>query len=463
MLMRRSPSVLFLVGMGVVATACNWTTFASDAEKAPARSIKAPSGYTSTDFGVSLLPLSDGQGQAAAFVASSLDGAELVVMKIDSGGGVSSTSVAASNLTGTRDSAITSLTEVPGTAPSVELLLGTPNLSDNTNAGQIYSLVLPDGMANAKLVPAVGSVEVGWGRGLATGHLTGATTTDFIVSSDRQLAVLVGATFDAAANAAITMTAGAVGCDVTFDWAGLDNRYRLRRPLLTARLWAGGVEQQLVVGSTHSAAPGVVSFLSVDATASRLTCITTATQPKSHFGQSLATGDFNADGNPDLLVGAPTQGAFVYLGPFQAGSLPTPIAIMDSTGVDFGYAVAALNIDPTPGDEVLIGDPRATVDGVANAGRVVAYKFDASTMTMKEYKTFADHSPESGSSFGSTVDVLKFCTAASISPTTACPDASTAHVLMVGAGNEVFVYFQVGDNIPLRTRDGMMVHDVRGP
>jgi len=192
-----------------------------------------------------------------------------------------------------------------------------------------------------------------------------------------------------------------------------------------------------------------------------LNCITTATQPKSHFGQSLATGDFNGDGNPDLVVGAPTQQAFVYLGPFPAGGLPTPIAITDSTGVDFGYAVAALNVDGQPGDEVLIGDPRATVDGVANAGHVVAYKFAAGAMTA--LTTFSDHSPEAGASFGSSVNALKFCTAASISPTMACPDANTARVLMVGAGNEVFVYYQVGDNIPSRTRDGTMVHDVRGP
>jgi hypothetical protein len=43
----------------------------------------------------------------------------------------------------------------------------------------------------------------------------------------------------------------------------------------------------------------------------------------------------------------------------------------------------------------------------------------------------------------------------------ACPPASLSRILLVGAANEVFVYFRVGDNIP--TASGQTVADVRTP
>jgi hypothetical protein len=78
---------------------------------------------------------------------------------------------------------------------------------------------------------------------------------------------------------------------------------------------------------------------------------------------------------------------------------------------------------------------------------------------MKPYKTYADRSPEASANYGSTVAALKFCTASELASGTPCPEASTSRVLMIGAGNEVFLYYREGE----LKRDGAKLDDVRAP
>jgi hypothetical protein len=463
-----------LAGLGLAlltgSVGCNWTTFADDARKAPVRSIGAPDSFKEQDFGRSLLPLSDGQGKAAAFMASSTNGTSVSVFTVDSGGGVSSTSIPGSALNDTEASTISSLAEDVGSLP-LKLVLASPKVH-NQGYGRVYSYTLSpmlDGAVNTLAVPPLPE-EPGLGRGLAIGRVGGVETkSDTIVASDANLVVMVDGT---------TWTAPAVmgsGCDPTFD-ATLDPRYKLHRPILAARLWpdpAGTTVQQIVSASPHApgGASGMVSFFSVTGagTSFELSCLAAVTAPKpemrARFGVSLATGDFNADGQVDLLVGAPGQNAYIYMGPFAAGTVPTPISISDSEGVDFGFSVAALNVDGNPGDEALIGDPYATVEGKSQAGRVTAYAVNAATMTTEVKKTYSDHNPEANANFGWTVSGLKFCTA-SPSPAAGMPcpsEVETSRVLMVGAANEVFLYFREGANIPERAAGANTISDVRAP
>lgn len=469
---RRAPVSLGLVALALAG--CNWSTFADDAKKAPVRSIGAPSNFKAQDFGRSLLPLSNPQGKAAAFLATSINDPTIAVITVDVSGSVSSAGVPGAALNETESSVISSMAEDTGTSP-LKVILGSPKVH-NQGYGRVYSYLLSptlEGNVTTLSVSTLRGDDTGLGRGLAVGRLGGSDAkSDYVVASDNSVVVLVDGI------AATPPPAAGSVCDQTFDVEGLDARYRLRRPLLTARLWvdpAGAAQQQIVSASPHQGvSPGTVSFYSVVTTTDPVTgvattaapvCITSASAPKPEmrprFGASLATGDFNGDGMTDLLVGAPAQNAYVYFGPFPTGALPTPVVIAAPDGLDFGFAVAALNVDGEAGDEALVSDPAATVGGVAEAGQVTAFKWNAATQTMAAVRTYHDHNPEAHASFGSTVSSLQFCTT-NPSPEAGviCAAGDTSHILLVGASNEMFLYYREGANIPVRA-DG--VADVRAP
>ncbi|MES1207044.1 MAG: integrin alpha [Pseudomonadota bacterium] len=472
--LRHARALLAVVlGAGAVP-ACNWMTFADDAAKAPVRSIASPDSFKSGDFGQLLVPLSNGLGKSAAFIATSINDSNILVVTVDAAGSVTSLPVPKTALDDTRDSPVTSIAEVPDSNP-MRIIFGTPELT-GTGFGRVYTYLLTpalDGAANPIVLPGFLPEEPGMGRALAVGRLGGAENVpDYVVAADDRMGIAVDVANGApvAANGTTTV-GGAAGCDVVDDPAQ-EARYKVRRPLLTARLWddpPGTKVQQVILGATHAASPGKLSFFSVTgaATAPSLNCLTSVSAPapgmKAQFGRALAVGDFNNDMVKDLLVGAPGQEAYVFIGPFPAGGVPTPILISNPGGgdIDFGFAVTALNVDGIPGDEALIADPRATVGGQEKAGRVLAFAWDAASRTMKLTKTYSDHAPESNAGFGTTVNALNFCT--DVVAGAPCAAAASTRLLLIGASNEVFLYFREGDNIPLRLRDGKMIADARTP
>jgi hypothetical protein len=101
------------------------------------------------------------------------------------------------------------------------------------------------------------------------------------------------------------------------------------------------------------------------------------------FGHALATLDFNADGHLDLGVGADRRGAvYVMLGTgdatnddafrrFEAFSAAGPVAGVPGMADDqFGFSVAAGQLDADPADEFVVGAPTFTLDGAAAVGGV---------------------------------------------------------------------------------------------
>jgi hypothetical protein len=290
---------------------------------------------------------------------------------------------------------------------------------------------------------------------------------DYVIGSDNEITLAV----DGASVPTSPLAAGTLGaCEISYDYQQ-DNRYLLRRPMLAARLWpdpADPMLQQLVIGSTHAGlTPGKLSILNVTP-AGTLNCLAVVSGEKPQFGHALAIGDVDNDKSPDLLVGAPGQQAFVYRGwaALPIGTVPpTPIPIAPPGGVDFGFAVLAMDIDDDPGDEVLVSDPRASVDGQTGAGHVLVYKYNPATMQMDQIEELRDLSPEANANFGYTLNALSFCRPDPLMPTlppsVPCRADLTSRILLVGAGNEVFLYYRVGENIPIQP--GQTLPDVRTP
>ena len=80
------------------------------------------------------------------------------------------------------------------------------------------------------------------------------------------------------------------------------------------------------------------------------------------------------------------------------------------------------------------------------------YHLEPTTGTVAQVNDLSDLSPEANASFGYTVNALPFCSGD-------CPNAAPpGRVLLVGAANEVFLYYRVGE-IP--TQAGVAVIDVR--
>src|SRR5262245_19959083 len=86
------------------------------------------------------------------------------------------------------------------------------------------------------------------------------------------------------------------------------------------------------------------------------------------FGQAVAAaGDFNADGHPDVIVGAHFSSgnagrAYLYLGP----SLGSPLVVTGAAGEELGYSVASAGDFNRDGfDDVIVGAP--AIGGLGHA------------------------------------------------------------------------------------------------
>lgn len=129
------------------------------------------------------------------------------------------------------------------------------------------------------------------------------------------------------------------------------------------------------------------------------------------FGKAVASGDVNADGKADIIVGAhgedvgTTTGqgrAYVFDGCTRAlmYTLTTPGSPnCSSLGCRFGEAVGAADITGDGRADILVGAPLEEVGGNSHQGR--AYVFDGGTGAL--LLTLDTPNPGSGARFGSAV------------------------------------------------------------
>jgi hypothetical protein len=116
---------------------------------------------------------------------------------------------------------------------------------------------------------------------------------------------------------------------------------------------------------------------------------------RDEFGASLAVGDFNGDSHPDLAIGEPTGGGFVWVRYSSSTGLPTNIfsgtdngdqlwdlrtlGTNSSSDDRFGAALAAGDFNGDGKFDLAVGVPLRDVGGFKDAGEVRVIYGSAST------------------------------------------------------------------------------------
>jgi hypothetical protein len=413
-----------LLALPVAGSAgCDWRDFDQIKSGTPVLSIGTPPHFLGTDVGHAVLPLSGPASGATGsrFLVSSASQACVGIIEVDAKGHSSGRSVS-SPVFGTGDLTlpITSLAQVPG---GNQILLGAPQANA---VGSVYVMTLGASADVALLASPAG--EDHFGLAVAAGKLAGADAPDFVVLSQSQLTVYL----DGDANQPVVAPQPAADCPLELP-PTLPGRDRTNRALVVGQLTGAGAPQIVLGTPTTPGGSGAVSLFTVDATTGVATCAFTYRNPDARFGHALATGDFDGDGTADLLVGAPPSHAFWIRGPLTAASAVLSVKLTGAGGGELGSAVAALDVDGKPGDEALVGDPDATVDGKTLAGEV---RVVGGAMLDTELPTLRHNTPGANDAFGAQVRALPFCTAGC-----GTPGAVMRNLVLVGAATHTFTYF----------------------
>ncbi|HLK93510.1 MAG TPA: FG-GAP repeat protein [Polyangia bacterium] len=409
-----------------LAAGCDWRDFDTLQGQTPVLRLDPPSGYqTAGDFGGALLPVappSDGSA-AAWFLASGTASLGLGLMKIDAAGHGSGQTLSGGDLNNLGTDPLTAMAEIPGTSTA---LLGAPTFRG------IFVADLLQATVSQFTTSSSASGETLFGVGVAAGNLTGGATPDLVVSSISNIHVFSGGSHSDGSPGSADLTA----CPLS-----LPPAFQARRAMVIGTFLGSG--PVVAVGVPNAGAAGSVAFFAATATTTppTVTCLGLLSAPaaagvNSGFGSSLAVGDFDGDGAQDLLVGAPPYAVYLYKGPFGLASPPAATVPPPAGAGNFGNALAAANIDGKKGDEALIADSGATVDGKTGAGDVSIVAFSSTPPGPTVIRTLTDHAAGAGESYGAAVAALPFC---------AAPPCATATPLpLVGSPNNAFVYYTVG-------------------
>ncbi|MBL4635289.1 MAG: VCBS repeat-containing protein [Kofleriaceae bacterium] len=184
---------------------------------------------------------------------------------------------------------------------------------------------------------------------------------------------------------------------------------------------------EYVVGVAGTVVVGQASSIATGSGCALLGAPIMAPGGEASFGRTLTSGDFDGNGETDLVIAAPDENAvYVYMN--WTVAVPTMgVKIANPAGSKaFGANVAVGDFNDDGQDELVISDHARDAGGATGAGTVFIYGADNSGQFAAPIELY-DASPEGDQAFGKSLTVAK---------------AFGGVSLVVGAKNEVFTYFR---------------------
>lgn len=435
--MIRSGKLILIASATLALGACDWRTFDDLSEEAWAQTAGSPGDLNSGEFATNVA--FSGGGDGVTFLVSGQRPDGVAMIAYDAAGSLASAGQSILAGGGSPN---------PDTLPAHPAMAGDANSATGAIAiglaenGFTMGRVLvydPSGPSLLQSVP-VGNAVVNAVAFGATNKTANPTATDIIATTGDQVTVLGGYELEAAMR---TVASCGVARDRSFSAAVADVDSSLAGGEIILAVgndsMSGAASTVLILdGLTVEAADADLTDTSCVANGRTAVATLTAPADEGDFGASLVVGDFDGGGGLDIAVGAPSSNkVYVYMNvDFSGGAPGAPTEVSGPAGSGrFGETLAAGDFDDDGNDELVIGDPGATVDGSSNAGRAYIVPSDGGFGTMFP---LGDASPEADQSFGRGLAVGTF--------------SGTGMVVAVAARNEVFTYFRTALSEDVRQR-----------
>jgi len=404
---RNNPNPVFAaasIAAALALGACSWGTFDSLANKAWVDSSGSPGNLNADDYGVAVAYGGAPDPEGVFFVAVGLRPDGVAMVTFDSAG-----------KRGTNGQTIDDLGSNPDPLPSRPALAGdltssrgAVGLGLSEEGGTKGRVVVfePEGPE------AIGSISVGdeLVNALAfgpTNHPDDLDETDMVATTGDLLTLV---TFYSGESAERTQNECQIDREVAFDIAIADldtgiDKDEIAIAIGNASKDGAASEIQIITGTLVQAAAAAgepcVSSGSRDPLA-----VLAAPGDEPDFGSQIEVADFDGNGTPDLAASAPSTGkVYVYLNVDLDGGAPSSPDEIDAPAGpgSFGEAMASGDFDDDGEFELVVGDSGARVNDVARAGQ--AYIYNKSFGNPIQLN---DAQPEEAQRFGRTLAVGYF-------------------------------------------------------